>query len=77
MAEEAFRTGLTDELTFAATVWALLIATLISPLIFRQLMAKAAAVEEAEAEAPKPQQPDAVVATAKEEGGAEAPVDNP
>jgi Kef-type K+ transport system membrane component KefB len=42
MAEEAFRTGLTDELTFAATVWALLIATLISPLIFRQLVANAA-----------------------------------
>jgi Kef-type K+ transport system membrane component KefB len=79
MAEEAFRTGLTDELTFAATVWALLIATLISPLIFRQLMAKAAAVEEAEAEAlpPKPQQPDAAVETAGGEGGAEAPEDNP
>jgi Kef-type K+ transport system membrane component KefB len=52
MAEEAFRTGLTDELTFAATVWALLIATLISPLIFRQLVANAARVDEGEAEAP-------------------------
>lgn len=51
MAEEAYRTGLTDELTFAATVWALLIATLVSPLIFRQLMATAV-VGEAEAAAP-------------------------
>ena len=58
MAEEAFRTGLTDELTFAATVWALLIATLISPLIFRQLVANAARVDEGEGEAPVKEQQD-------------------
>jgi hypothetical protein len=40
MAEEAYRTGLTDELTFAATVWALLLATLISPMMFRYLMSR-------------------------------------
>jgi hypothetical protein len=40
MAEEAFRTGLTDKLTFASTVWALLIATLVSPLMFRVMVAR-------------------------------------
>ena len=39
MAEEAFRTGLTDKLTFASTVWALLLATLVSPLVFQKLVA--------------------------------------
>ena len=36
MAEEAFRNDLTSKLTFSVTVWALLLATLISPLAFRR-----------------------------------------
>jgi len=35
-AEEGYRSGLTSELTFAVTVWALLIATLASPVAFRR-----------------------------------------
>ena len=35
-AEEGYRSGLTSELTFAVTVWALLLATLVSPLAFRR-----------------------------------------
>jgi Kef-type K+ transport system membrane component KefB len=39
MAEEGYRTGLTTKLTFAVTVWALLIATLLSPIAFRRALA--------------------------------------
>jgi Kef-type K+ transport system membrane component KefB len=35
MAEAAFRSDLTSELTFSVTVWALLLATLLSPPCFR------------------------------------------
>lgn len=38
---QAYRTGLTDKLTFASTVWALLIATLVSPLVFRVVVTRA------------------------------------
>ena len=41
MAEEGYRTGLTSKLTFAVTVWALLIATLLSPVAFRRALAAA------------------------------------
>ena len=41
-AEEGFRSGLTSELTFAVTVWALLIATLVSPIAFRRALRQAA-----------------------------------
>ena len=35
MAEEAYRNDLTSKLTFSVTVWALLLATLLSPIAFR------------------------------------------
>lgn len=35
MAEEAYRNDLTSKLTFSVTVWALLLATLLSPFAFR------------------------------------------
>lgn len=38
MAEEAFTTKLTGKLTFSITVWALLISTLLSPIVFRKLL---------------------------------------
>jgi len=38
MAEEAYEEGLTSKLTFAISVWALLIATLISPIMFRYVL---------------------------------------
>jgi hypothetical protein len=36
MAEKAYRTDLTSKLTFSVTVWALLIATILSPICFRR-----------------------------------------
>jgi hypothetical protein len=45
-AEEGYRSGLTSELTFAVTVWALLIATLISPIAFRRALRQAATKDE-------------------------------
>jgi hypothetical protein len=39
MAEEAYRNGLTSKLTFSVTVWALLLATLLSPIAFRRSLA--------------------------------------
>jgi Kef-type K+ transport system membrane component KefB len=45
MAEEAFSTGLTGSLAFSITVWALLISTLVSPIMFRKLLAAQAQAE--------------------------------
>jgi len=41
MAQEAFTTNLTDKLAFSITVWALLISTLVSPIVFRKLLQRA------------------------------------
>jgi hypothetical protein len=38
MAEEAFRNDLTSKLTYSVTVWALLLATLLSPVAFRKAL---------------------------------------
>ena len=40
MAEQGYRSGLTSKLTFAVTVWALLLATLVSPVAFRRVASK-------------------------------------
>ena len=40
MAEEAYLTGLLSELMFAAVVWALLTATLLSPIVFQWLLTR-------------------------------------
>jgi hypothetical protein len=37
-AEASYKLGLTSELVFAVTVWALLLATLLSPLALRRCM---------------------------------------
>jgi len=38
MAEQSFRAGLTSPLALAVTVWALLVATLVSPVVLRRLL---------------------------------------
>lgn len=38
MAEAAYKSDLTSELTFSVTVWALLLATLLSPICFRMVL---------------------------------------
>jgi len=38
MAEEAYRNDLTSKLTYSVTVWALLLATLLSPIAFRRAL---------------------------------------
>lgn len=48
MAEEGYRSGLTSKLTFAVTVWALLVATLLSPIAFRSALPAAPANESTE-----------------------------
>ena len=48
MAEEGYKSGLTSKLTFAVTVWALLVATLLSPIAFRSALPAAPANESTE-----------------------------
>jgi Kef-type K+ transport system membrane component KefB len=50
MAEEAYRTGLTGKLTFSVTVWALLLATLVSPVAFKWNVRRNKAREAVEAD---------------------------
>ena len=50
MALETFRAGRTSKLALSVTVWALLVATLISPVILRRLLARGDGVEGDDAE---------------------------
>eukprot|EP00937_MAST-01D_sp_MAST-1D-sp2_P004307 g4307.t1 len=47
MAEEGYKTGVTSKLAFSVTVWALLLATLLSPLALRAVLARQPPVEAA------------------------------
>ena len=64
MALETFRSGRTSRLALSVTVWALLVATLVSPVVLRRLLARGDGVEgESEdetrrAEAAKPAPPE-------------------
>jgi Kef-type K+ transport system membrane component KefB len=40
MAEQAYSDALTSKLTFSVTVWALLLSTLISPVVFRYILSR-------------------------------------
>ena len=40
IAEEGYESGVTSKLTFSVTVWALLLATLLSPVALRYVLAQ-------------------------------------
>jgi Kef-type K+ transport system membrane component KefB len=48
MAEQAYSDGLTSKLTFSVTVWALLLSTLVSPVVFRAILSRQTRAKEAD-----------------------------